>query len=78
MKNIRLLEDRVSQAIRRLRQLSDERKRLEDELRSLRRELEARPAAPADESGDGREVWQAERAQIVAVIRETLQDLRPE
>ena len=78
MRNIRLLEDRVSQAIRRLRQLSDDRKKLEDELRSLRRELETRPAAAADESGDGTENWQAERAQIVATIRETLQDLRPE
>ena len=40
MKSIRLLEDRVSRAAKRLRQLSEERKQLEEELRSLGRQAE--------------------------------------
>ena len=69
MKNIRLLEDRVSKAVKRLGQLSGERRKLEEELKSLRHQAE-------DLGGDGDEAWKAERARVVAAIRETLQELR--
>lgn len=76
MKNIRLLEDRVSKAIKRLRQLSGERRRLEEELRALRRQAEGlEKEAPRGEA-PGDETWKAERARVVAAIRETLQELR--
>jgi hypothetical protein len=73
MKNIRLLEDRVSRVAERLQQLTDEKKGLESELEALRRELDARP------EGDGSdEAWKTERSEMVRSIEETLAELRAE
>ncbi len=71
MKNIRLLEDRVSRVVQRLRQLTEEKKGLEDELEALRRELDSRPAG-----GESEEAWMAERSEMVRSIEETLAELR--
>lgn len=76
MKNIRLLEDRVSKAVKRLRQLSEERRRLEEELQSLRHQAEDLGRGNPASEGAGDEAWKAERARVVAAIRETLQELR--
>ncbi len=73
MKNIRLLEDRVSRVARRLRQLTEEKKGLESELEALRRELDARPAGDVSD-----QAWQAERTEMVRSIEETLAELRAE
>ena len=73
MKNIRLLEDRVSRAANRLRELTEEKKELESELRELRRELKSRPDGEASE-----EAWMAERSEMVRSIEETLAELRAE
>jgi hypothetical protein len=73
MKNIRLLEDRVSRAVQRLRQLGEEKKGLESELEALRRELHARPTGEASE-----EAWMVERSEMLRCIEETLAELRAE
>jgi hypothetical protein len=71
MKNIRLLEDRVTRAAQRIRQLAEEKKGLESELEALRRELADRP----DPDTNG-EAWAAERAEMAKAIEETLAELR--
>jgi len=73
MKNIRLLEDRVSRVVQRLRQLREEKKGLESELEALRLELNARPAGEASE-----QAWMVERSEMVRSIEETLTELRAE
>ena len=73
MKNIRLLEKRVHQAVERLKQLSEDRRRLEDELRALRGQLEQ--FQPDD---NGQQEWVGQRAQIEALVRETLSELTAE
>jgi hypothetical protein len=73
MKNVRLLEERVSCAVRRLRQLAEEKKGLEAELEELRRELAVRPSDASTEEG-----WKAERVDIARSIEETLAELRAE
>jgi predicted nuclease with TOPRIM domain len=73
MKNIRLLEKRVHQAVERLKQLSEERRRLEEELHTLRRHVEAAHAAGSD--GDAEREWAGQRAQIATLVRETLSEL---
>ena len=70
MRNIRLLEKRVHQAVERLKQLSEDRHRLEDELRALRDQLER--LQPDD---NGRQEWMGQRAQIEVLIRDTLAEL---
>jgi len=71
MKNIRLLEDRVTRAAQRIRQFAEEKKGLESELEALRRELADRPAP--DSNG---EAWMTERANMARAIEETLAELR--
>ncbi len=73
MKNIRLLEDRVSRVVQRLRQLTEEKKGLESELEALRQELDARPTGVASD-----EAWKTERSEMVRSIEETLAELRAE
>jgi len=73
MKNIRLLEDRVSRVVQRLQQLTEEKKGLESELEALRQELEARPTGAASE-----EAWTVQRSEMVRSIEETLAELRAE
>jgi hypothetical protein len=70
MRNIKLLEKRVHQAVERLKQLSEDRRRLEDELRALRGQLEQ--IQPGD---NGQQEWVGQRAQIEALVRETLSEL---
>ena len=71
MKNIRVLEDRVSRVVQRLRQLTEEKKGLETELEALRQELNVRPAGRASE-----QAWMTERSEMVRSIEETLAELR--
>ena len=73
MKNIRLLEDRVSRVVQRLQQLTEEKKGLQSELEALRQELDARPAGVASD-----EAWKTERSEMVRSIEETLAELRVE
>jgi len=75
--NIKLLEERVFQLVGRLRELSAERKELEEELRALRQRLESveqGDAAGCDPKKN--EVWRSRRAEAISVIRETLAELR--
>ena len=73
-RHITLLEERVSRAVKRLRDLEKERKRLESELRSLRGKKrvpsQERPLAVDGESDE------RERRQVVESIREALGELR--
>jgi len=77
--NIKLLEERVLRAVGRLRELSAERKGLEEELRALRRQLESAgqggPAGP-DPENENEEGWRSRRAEAISAIRETLAELR--
>ena len=73
-KNIRLMENLVSRAVKRLEQLTAERKALQDELAAVRRELE--DSAPAEASGDGDEEWRSRRDQAVSLIQKTLAEIR--
>jgi hypothetical protein len=73
MKNIRLLEDRVSRVVQRLWQLTEKKKGLESELEALRQELDARPAGDASD-----QAWKTERSEMVRSIEETLAELRAE
>jgi len=80
--NTRLLEERVESAVKRLKQLSEERKRLESEVRMIQTRLDraeqerlAREGASpaAEEASDG---WPGQRAVIVATLKETISELR--
>ncbi len=73
MKNIRLVEERVSRVVQRLRQLTETKKGLESELEALRQELNTRPADGASE-----QAWMTERSEMVRSIEETLAELRAE
>ncbi len=74
-KNIRLLEDRVQRAAQRLRQLSDERGQLHDEVRTLRSRLEVletrAAAAPAKRVPGG-----LPEGEVVSALRQALAELR--
>ena len=75
--NIKLLEERVFQLVGRLRELSAERKGLEEELRALRQRLESvEQAGSAGSDPKKDEVWRSRRAEAVSAIRETLAGLR--
>jgi len=63
----------VHQAVERLKQLSEDRRRLEDELRVLRVQLEQMEQAQPDDNGH--QEWMGQRAQIEALVRETLTEL---
>jgi predicted nuclease with TOPRIM domain len=80
--NTKLLEERVGSAIQRLKELSEERKRLESEVRTVqtrldradRERLALEDASPAaEEASDG---WPEQKATIVATLKETIADLR--
>jgi predicted nucleic acid-binding Zn-ribbon protein len=74
-KNIRLLEDRVMRAAKRLREVSDERNRLQQRVASLQDELEElRGAVPV--ASDGEPLDSSEREDVVATLRETVTALR--
>jgi len=73
--DIRLLEDLVNRAIDRLKRLAVERDELQDEVDTLRRELESlnRVRASAGEAGSS---WEAERTHVTAELRQALEELR--
>ena len=81
-KNIKLLESRVSRAVKRLRQLSTERDQLVQEVESLREKLEGlEQAASVEPPGAlealaARQAWQVEREDTVTSLREALNELR--
>ena len=81
-KNIKLLESRVSRAVKRVRQLSTEREQLVLEVESLREKLESlERAAPAEPPGAlealaNTQAWQVERADTMTSLREALNELR--
>ena len=75
--NIKLLEERVFQLVGRLRELSAERKGLEEELRTLRQRLESEErGGPTGSDAKNDEVWRSRRAEAISAIRETLAELR--
>jgi len=75
---IRLLEDRVQRAVARLRELSSERRRLESELSGLRERLERLEAGGPgpEDAGDDPRRWPLERVDVVATLRETIEQLQ--
>ena len=74
-RNIRLLEERVLQATKRLRQLSDDRTVREQEVQSLRDRLETVEKAEAVDSGAA-SVWDEERTRVVSAVRQALTELQ--
>ena len=76
--NIRLLEDRVQRAAARLRELSSERRRLSAELLALRERLERLESGgpePGSTNDDVRR-WPAQRLDVLATLRETIEQLQ--
>lgn len=69
--NIKLLEQLVERAVRRLQDLTAERDQLREKLHSLERRAEAREKAELDGAPD-------DMTRIVAVLSESLADLRSE
>lgn len=77
-KNIKLLEERVIQAVGRLRELSAERNELEEELESLRQRLEGVEADGSAGIDNSEEVWRSQKEEAISAIRQTLAELRGE
>jgi chromosome segregation ATPase len=77
-KNIKLLEERVIQAVGRLRELSAERKELKEELESLREQLEGIEAGGSADIDNREELWRSQKEEAISVIRQTLAELRGE
>ena len=75
-KNIKLLEERVLQAVGRLRELSAEREELQSELLSLRQQLESIEQNGSADSDEREENWQSQKADVITLIRQTLSELR--
>ena len=73
---IKLLEERVAEAVDRLGKLATERTRLESELRSLREQLQNAQPEGAAVADSEREDWRSRRAQALEAIREVIADLR--
>jgi beta-glucosidase-like glycosyl hydrolase len=80
--NTKLLEERVGSAVRRLKELSEDRKRLELEVRTVQTRLDRAESerlgrenvSPAtEEASNG---WPEQRAAIIATLKETIADLR--
>ena len=80
--NTKLLEEKVESAVQRLKELSEERKRLESEVRTVqtrldraeRERLAREDASPAAEEASAG--WPEQKATIVATLKETIADLR--
>jgi hypothetical protein len=77
-KNIKLLEERVIQAVGRLRELSAERKELKEELESLREQLEGIEAGGSADIDNREELWRSQKEEAISAIRQTLAELRGE
>ena len=80
--NTRLLEERVGSAVKRLKELSEERRRLESKVRTIQSRLdraEQELLARQDASPHSEEVpdgWLEQKAVIVTTLKETIADLR--
>jgi cell division septum initiation protein DivIVA len=77
---IRLLEELVDRAVDRLRTVTEERERLQQEVDALRLRLQETQATPRGEGDRRPEVdsWPAERNQVLSALHETLLCLRGE
>ena len=83
-KNLKLLENRVAQAGKRLRQLATERNQLLDEIGSLRGQLESLERSGPLETAEteslrampSMQIWQVEREDMITSVREALVELR--
>jgi hypothetical protein len=74
--DVRLLEQRVRSAVDRLKRVHDERDRLREEVQTLGERLERSVEGRVeDDPGSGRS-WQSERAEVLAAVREALDELR--
>ncbi len=72
--NTRLLEDLVTKAVDRLKELTEDRDRLEAEVRALKvrlDEMESERRSPAEEAA-----WVAQRAETLGALRDTISELR--
>jgi hypothetical protein len=76
--DIRLLEDRVHRAVDRLGRLHDQRNQLHDEVRTLQSRLDNAEQVKVrdDVEGTDRQAWRAEKADVVAAVREAIKELR--
>ena len=75
--NIRLLEDRVAEAARRLKRLSDEKATANREVSELRKQLASLDSGTAADDAGG-DLAVAERLQLTSRLREALDLLREE
>ena len=73
--NIKLLEERVNKVVGRLRALSTERKHLEDELNSLREQLEGGGSGGAADNEE-RNGWRSQKTEAIEILHQTLAELR--
>ena len=74
--DIRLLEQRVRSAVDRLKRLHDERDRLRNEVQTLSERLERSTEEPADDGPGSGSSWQSEKAEVLAEVRQVLDELR--
>lgn len=75
-RKIKLLEERVTKVVGRLRELSAERNQLEIELRALRESVENVDQGGTTATTESGENWGAQKAAVVDAIRRTLNELR--
>ena len=77
-KNLKILENRVAQASKRLSQLATERNHLLQEIETLRDQLDNVETSEPVRAGElpGIEVWQVERNDTITSLREALGELR--
>jgi len=73
--NIKLLEERVNRVVGRLRALSTERKHLEDELNSLREQLEGGGSGSAADNEE-RNGWRSQKTEAIELLHQTIAELR--
>ena len=76
--DILALEDRVHRAVDRLRRLHEQRTQLHEEVRTLQLRLNDSDKASegAGEETAGRQAWRTEKAEVVATVREAIDELR--
>lgn len=72
-KNIKLLEDRVSQVVGRLKAISSEREQLQEELREMGERLRSMEAEAAS-AGKAKDA--VDRDRVIAAVRDALSELR--
>jgi len=75
-RKVKVLEQRVTKAVGRLRELSSESRRLERELDDARQRLEESRSAVDPERIAAAETWDDRRQEAVALVEETLAELR--